>query len=495
LRAGPKFSLLATNTGKLNMAATAHIHPSHIQSIPADAITTLRERILGQALIAGDDGYDRARAVWNAMIDRHPSVIVRCRSIADVIAAVRFADDFRQPIAIKGGGHNVAGHAVCDGGVMVDMSLMRAVRVDPQGRRAFVEGGATWREVDHATQAFGLATPGGLISETGVAGLTLVGGIGWLRSRHGLAIDNLLAADVVTAGGTLLHASPETNADLYWAIRGGGGNFGIVTSFEFALHPVGPQVMFCAPIYSMSEGPELVRFWRDFMADKTDEVGSLVEFSTVPSDPAFPEKAWGSKVMTICAMYAGDAEEGERLLQPLRQLAVPVADFSGQMDYCAVQRLFDTLMPSGVYRCYWKAHYLNALQDDTIDLIFDRFAKTPSPKTLSSIWTFGGGTARVAPEATAFGDRSMPYMFSIDSVWAKPEDDQANLNWTRDFWQRLRPQSHKGRIYLNFPGFGEDSRDLVASSYGDNYARLKAIKRKFDPGNVFRFNQNIPPEV
>ena len=275
----------------------------------------LRRSIAGEVFAAADAGYDGARAVWNAMIDRRPAIIVRCKSAADVIGSVGFARTRGLPVSIRGGAHNVAGHAVCDNGVMIDLSAMRSVRVDPERRRAWVEGGATWGDVDRATQAFGLATPGGLISDTGVGGLTLSGGIGWLRSRYGLCIDNLAGADVVTADGRLVRASAEENADLLWALKGGGGNFGVVTTFEFKLHPVGPQVMFCAPIYPLEAGSGPIRFWRDFLRDKNDDVGSLVEFSTIPPDPAYPREAWGRRVYTIAALYAGDASEGAALLQ------------------------------------------------------------------------------------------------------------------------------------------------------------------------------------
>lgn len=368
-----------------------------------------------------------------------------------MIRAVTFARANGLPISIRGGGHNVAGHAVGDDAVMIDLSAMRGVRVDPERRRALVEGGATWGDVDVATQAFGLATPGGLISDTGVGGLTLSGGIGWLRSRHGLCIDNLVSADVVTANGQLIHASSDENADLLWALKGGGGNFGVVTTLEFALHPIGPTVMFCGPVYPIESGSAPIRFWREFLKDKNDRVGSLIEFSTIPNDPGYPEAAWGERVYTIAAVFAGDPDEGEALLQPLRELGEMVTDY------------------------------------------LERNASPPSPNTLSSIWNFGGATAAVGAADTAFGDRSMPWMVSIDSVWTAPEDDAANIAWTRDFWDRLTPYSHKGRLYLNFAGFGEGNEELVRRSFGDNFADLGAIKRKYDPDNVFRFNQNIQP--
>ena len=464
-----------------------------MEKMMSNAIEELGNKIDGEILVSGQEGYDGARAVWNAMIDRKPALIARCKNADDVVKTVIYARDHNLPVSIRGGGHNVAGHAVCDDGVMIDLSQMRTVQVDADNRRARVDGGATWGDVDNETQKFGLATPGGLISDTGVAGLTLSGGIGWLRSAYGLCIDNILSVEMVTADGQLRTASETENADLFWAIRGGGGNFGVITMFEFALHPVGPQVMFCAPIYPLEAGAGPIRFWRDFLADKNDDVGSLVEFSTVPEGPDFPRESWGKRVYTIAAVYAGDAKKGEELLQPLRELGELVTDFSGQIEYCELQKLFDTLMPFGEYRCYWKSHYINGLSDQVIDLILEGNAAPPSPNTLSSIWNFGGATARVAADATAFGDRSMPYMFSIDSVWSEPADDDANINWTRDFWGRMKPHSQQGRMYLNFPGLGEEGEKVLEDTFGANYSRLREIKRKYDPENRFRFNQNIRP--
>jgi len=459
----------------------------------SDNLTEFKSIIDGSVLQKGDDGYGKARMVWNAMINKYPSIIVQCSNANDVAKSVNYARQNRLPVSIRGGGHNVAGHAVCDDGVMVDLSLMRHVDVDAEAKLAWVDGGAIWRDVDEATQKYGLATPGGLISDTGVAGLTLSGGIGWLRSRYGLCIDNMVAAEVVTADGQLLNASESENADLFWALRGGGGNFGVVTRFQFKLHKVGPTVMFCAPIYPIETGAEPIRFWREFMAKHNHEVGSLVEFSTVAEGPDFPEESWGKQVYTLLAVYAGDAEEGEKLLQPLRELGDMVTDFSGRMNYCEVQSLFDTLMPAGEYRSYWKSHYLNGLSDEVIDKILRAFATTPSPNTLSSIWNFGGATAAVPADATAFGDRTMPYMYSIDSVWSDQSDDEKNISWTRDLWNHMKQHSDKGRMYLNFPGQGEEGAKLLQDTFGDNYSNLQSIKKKYDPGNLFCFNQNIAP--
>jgi FAD/FMN-containing dehydrogenase len=428
------------------------------------------------------------------MIDRRPLAISRCRSVDDVIASVRFAGERGLPVSIRGGGHNVAGHAVCDGGLMIDLSCMRGVAVNPSLRSASVQGGALWADVDAATQAHGLATPGGLISETGVAGLTLSGGVGWLRSAHGLSIDNLLAVDIVTADGTLTRASPSEHPDLFWAIRGGGGNFGVVVNFEFKLHPVGPTVMFAAPIYPLSAGAGPIRFWRDFLADKSDVVGSLCEFSTVPESADYPEEFWGARCYTLAAVYAGDAAHGERLLQPLRELGPMVTDFSGQMPYCDVQKLFDPLYPAGEYRCYWKSHLLSQLTDEAIDEAIQNAAASPSDKSISSLWNFGGATAAVPAEATAFGDRSFGWMYSLDSVWRDAADDEKVIGWTRSAWNRARRHSHEGRLYLNFAGQDADSDELTRSAFGKHYGRLARIKKRYDPGNMFRFNQNIQPE-
>ncbi len=448
----------------------------------------------GNVLLPGGAGYDEARAVWNAMIDRKPALIAQCLSSRDVASVVGYAGETGSAVSIRGGGHNVAGHAVCDGGIMIDLSKMRDVTVDTDKQTALVAGGATWRDVDAATQPHGLVTPGGLISDTGVAGLTLSGGIGWLRSRYGLCIDNMLSVEIVTADGQIRRASEQENADLFWAVRGGGGNFGVITEFEFQLHPLGPEVMFCAPIYPLECGAEPIRFWRDFLADKNDRIGSLVEFSTVPEDDEFPRESWGKQVYTIAAVYAGDAEEGEQVMQPLRELGPMVTDFSGRMDYREVQQLFDTQMPAGQFRCYWKSHYLNGLTDAVIDDILAGVTTVPSPNSLSSIWNFGGATAQVPEQATAFGDRSMPWMYSIDSVWEDADNDAENIGWTRDFWEQMQPYSHNGRMYLNFPGQGEEGDRLLQDTFGsDNYQLLREIKATYDPGNRFRFNQNIRP--
>jgi FAD/FMN-containing dehydrogenase len=465
------------------MAATATLAPSSIESF--------RSIMRGEVLEPSSPSYDTTRIVWNGMIDRRPALIARCRSSADVEASVNFAREERLAIAIRSGGHNVAGYAVCDGGLMIDMSLMNGVRVAGLNR-AFVEGGATWADVDAATNPLGRATPGGLISATGVAGLTLSGGIGWLRGSHGLSVDNLLAADLVTADGRLIHVDATQNPDLFWALRGGGGNFGVVTSFEFKLHPIEPELMFCGPAYPEERANEIIPLWRDFMQTAPDRLSGLAEFSTIPEDPSVPEHAWGRRVLALAHVYDGPADEGERVVAPLRSFGEPLVDFSGRMPYRTIQALYDGLFPKGRDRCYWKSTYLSRLDDEVIGEITARMAKRPSEMTFASIWKFGGFVQRVAADATAFGDRSMPFMLSLDAIWPGADDDDANIGWVRSFWQDMQRYS-TGRLYLNFPGHGEGA-NLVRDAFGaEVYARLAKIKHRYDPDNLFRLNQNILP--
>ncbi|MBL9050703.1 MAG: FAD-binding oxidoreductase [Tabrizicola sp.] len=448
--------------------------------------------ISGLVLRPGDADYDAVRVIWNGMIDRRPAIIVRCRSAADVRAAVLHARAAGLAIAVRSGGHNVAGYAVCDGGLMIDLSLMNSVRVHPSLDRATVGGGATWADLDAAATPFGRATPGGLISATGVAGLTLSGGVGWLRGTHGLSCDNLLAADVVLATGELVHASETQNPDLLWGLRGGGGNFGVVTAMDFALHPIEPEMMFCAPAYPEEIAADILPRWRGFMAAAPDSLSGLAEFSTIPADPAYPQEIWGRRVVALATVHDGPAEEGERLTMPLRQLAEPLIDFSGRMPYRVIQTLFDGIFPKGRDRCYWKSTYLKGLDEDVIHDILSGLSRRPSEMTYSSIWYLGGAVSRVAPEATAFGDRSMRWMLSLDAIWSSPDDDAANIDWVRGQWDEMQRHS-TGRLYLNFPGLGEGDT-LVRDAFGPGtYARLQEVKRRYDPQNIFHLNQNIVP--
>jgi FAD/FMN-containing dehydrogenase len=459
--------------------------------LPGQAyIDALKSIFRGEVLQATHPDYDATRIVWNGMIDRRPAIIARCRNAADVVAAVTFAVEHRLVIAVHSGGHNVAGYAVCDGGLMIDMSLMNGVRISPALDRAHVEGGAQWIDVDTATTPFNRATPGGLISATGVAGLTLSGGIGWLRGRHGLACDNLVAADVVTAGGALVHASENENPELLWALRGGGGNFGIVVNFEFRLHEIPSELMFCAPIYPEERANEVIAKWRDFMAVAPERLSGLAEFSTIPQDAAYPESTWGRRVVALAHVFDGPAAEGERVIAPLRAIGEPLLDFSAPMPYRTIQSLYDAIFPKGRDRCYWKSTYLKGLDDMVIRDICLQLAKRPSEMTYASIWKFGGAMQRVAPDATAFGDRSAPFMLSLDAIWSDAKEDESNVTWVRDVWADMQRHS-TGRLYLNFPGLGED-QSLVRRALGEaTYARLQQVKRIYDPENVFRLNQNI----
>jgi FAD/FMN-containing dehydrogenase len=458
----------------------------------AAAVDALRASLRGELLDAAHPGYDAARVVWNGMIDRRPALIARCRTAADVAAAVNFARDHGLLIAIRSGGHNVAGYAVCDGGMMIDMTLMNGVRLSPALDRAFVEGGALWLDVDSATSPFNRATPGGLISATGVAGLTLSGGIGWLRGRHGLACDNLVAADIVTADGRLLHTSETQRPELLWALRGGGGNFGVVVNFEFKLHEIPAELMFCAPIYAEERAHEIIPLWRDFMATAPERLSGLAEFSTIPEDPAFPENSWGRRVIALAHVYDGPADEGERIIAPLRAFGETVLDFSSPMPYRTIQTLYDAIFPKGRDRCYWKSTYLKSLDDGVIRDIAGHLSRRPSEMTYASVWKFGGAMQRVHAEATAFGDRSAPFMLSLDAIWSDAKDDEANMAWVRSTWTDMQRYS-TGSLYLNFPGLGED-KSLVRNALGEEtYSRLQQVKRAYDPDNLFRLNQNIQP--
>lgn len=458
------------------------------------AVEAFKARLRGALLRSSDDGYDEARAIWNGMIDKRPALIVRCTGAADVVDAVNFARTHNLLLAVRGGGHNVAGNAVCDGGLMIDLSLMRGVRVDPGERRAWAQGGATWGDLDRETQAFGLAAPGGVVSTTGIAGLTLGGGFGWLRRKHGLSIDNLHSVDIVTADGHFRRASEKEHADLFWAVRGGGGNFGVVTGFEFRLHPVGPEVMLAAAMYPVAQAAAFAPKWRAFMAKAPDEVSSQMAFWNVPDIEAFPAHARGQPVVIFAAVYAGPVKEGQRILQPLREFGTPLVDLSGPTPFTAVQRSFDPFFPKGALQYYWKSIYLSSLGDEVIAAIAAAAAKRPSPKTLINVWSMGGAMSRVPAGDTAFGDRSAAFMLEISSTWEGAKDAERNIAWTRDFWAGMKRFSGGG-LYLNFPGLGEEREDLVRAAYGANYERLVALKGKYDPQNLFRLNQNIKPRT
>jgi FAD/FMN-containing dehydrogenase len=453
-----------------------------------EAAQAFSAALRGQVLRPGDAGYDEARAIQNGLIDRRPAFIAQCRGAADVIAAVTFAREQRLTLSVRGGGHNVAGNAVNDGGLVIDLSQMTGVRVDPHARTARVQGGATWADLDRETQVFGLAAPGGVVSTTGVAGLTLHGGMGHLRRKHGLSIDNLLAVDIVTADGQLRTASATENADLFWAVRGAGSNFGVVTSFEFQLHPVGPEVMLSATLYPLAAAPTVLPKWRDFLATAPDELSSLAVFWSVP--PGFPEELVGQPIVVIAGVYAGPVDEGERVTRPLREFATPLLDLSAPTPYTQVQSAFDPFFPKGMLY-YWKSTYVETLSDELLHALCQLAAERPSARTTMDIWPQVGAAMRVGADETAFGRRP-PYLLAFESSWTDPAESEANIAWAREAAAAMQRFSASG-VYLNFPGFGEERDDLARAAYGANYARLAALKATYDPDNLFRMNVNIPP--
>ena len=476
------------------MAVTTRV-PGSEGRLDEATVADFSAAIRGEVIQPGDAGYDEARTVRNGMIDRNPAIIVQCQGAADVMQAVNFARDNDLLLSVRGGGHNVAGSAVNDGGIVIDLSGMTAVRVDPQARTARVEGGATWADLDRETQVFGLATPGGVVSSTGVGGLTLHGGYGHLRRKYGLSIDNLLSVDIVTADGQLRTASESENADLFWAVRGAGSNFGVVTSFEFRLHPLGPEVMLSAAAYALEDAPEVLHQWRSFMATAPEEITSTAIFWTIPSNPpAFPPELHGKQIMVMLAFYAGPADEGERALQPLRELATPVLDLSGANLYTNVQSAFDLFFPKG-RRAYWKSILIDSLSDEFITDICGIAGSRPSGGVMIDIWNTTGAMQRVGATDTAYGDRSSPYMIALEATWDDPSDDEEHIAWTRKVWSDLHRYSAAGGVYLNFAGFGEEKEALLRAAYGPNYERLVQLKTKYDPTNLFRMNQNIKPHA
>ncbi len=457
-------------------------------------IEEFRLELGGEMLRAGDAGYDEARQVWNGMIDKRPAIIARCTGTADVICAVNFARENDLLVAVRGGGHNVAGSAICDGGLVIDLSPMKGIHVDPGRRTARAEAGATWADLDRETQVFGQATPGGVVSDTGIAGLTLGGGIGWLRRKYGLSCDNLLSVDLVTADGSYLIANEEENPDLFWGIKGGGGNFGVVTSFEYRLHPVGPEVMFCFVFHHGDETKEALRFYREYAAAAPDEVTSFAICGTTPDVAPFPEEIHGASYVLFAALYAGPVEEGERAVQPLREFSNPLIDFSGPMPYVEVQSLLDEDYPSGELQYYWKSLYLNDLDDEAIDRIIEHTARRPSALSTVDVWHMGGAISRFGAEESAFGGREAPFLLGVEANWEDPRNNDANTFWARECVEDMQRFSGGGQ-YLNFPGFLEGGEETLRATFGASYDRLAALKNKYDPDNMFRLNQNIKPSA
>jgi len=458
-----------------------------------DSLSELRLQLRGQALTPSDPGYEDARVPFNAMQTDRPGLIVRCTGTADVVDAVKFAGQNGIEITVRGGGHSVAGLSSSDGGMVLDLSLMNGVEVDPEARVARVQGGALWGDVDRETQLFGLATPGGVVSDTGVAGLTLSGGYGWLRRKWGLACDNIVSAQVVGADGTVRTASADVNPDLYWAIRGGGGNFGVVTSFTFRLYPLGPIVAFAGVFYAQKDASQVLRGYREYFKNAPDEVTPEAIAITMPADPHLPEPIHDQECFIVAAVYAGDPDKGMEVLQPLRELATPLADISQPMPFTAVQSAFDGFFPRGQLRSYWKSLYLSELSDEVIDLIAEKGGERPTYLTFVDVYVNGGAMGRVASEETAFGDRSAPYMVAVIGNWDDQTDDADNVGWIRDAWEEIG-RFGTGSTYLNFTGQVDEDVDVgVSEAYGENLRRLAELKAAFDPGNFFRRNNNITP--
>jgi hypothetical protein len=451
-----------------------------ISKLDQQIVSELKEKLTGALLQPGDPGYDEARKVWNGMIDRQPALIVRCQNSDDVIYAVNCAREHRLLLSVKAGGHNVTGNAVCDGGIMVDLSLMRSVKVNAEQKIAEVEPGATWGDFDAATQKHGLATTGGLVSTTGVAGLTLGGGVGWLVRKHGLSCDNLIEADIVTARGVLLKTSATEHQELFWGIRGGGGNFGIVTSMKFRLHQV-HTVLGGMIIHSRDKAKEVLQFHREFMKTAPEELTLYTGLITSPD---------GIPVVAMVGCYTGDLEQGEAVLKPLRAFGSPIADLIAPIPYPQMQTLLDAAVPHG-HRYYWKSNFLEDLSDEAIDVIVAYAAAVPSAFSAILVEYYGGASNREPAGGTAFPHRLSQFDLVIISNWTDRLEDEKNISWTRKFWEAIQPYSSH-RVYVNV--LGVEGEDRVKEAYGKSYPRLAALKRQYDPSNLFRLNQNIPPE-
>lgn len=457
--------------------------------LPADSIDGFKSTIRGDVLLPADAGYEDARRIWNAMVDRRPAVIVRCSGVADIINSVAFARDRELAVAVRGGGHNIAGNAVCDGGLMIDLSPMKSVRINPETRRAYVEPGALLSDFDHEAQVFGLATPLGINSTTGVAGLTLGGGFGWLSRQHGLTVDNLVAAEVITADGKRVWASADTHSELFWAIRGGGGNFGIVTLFEFQLHPVGPEVLTGLIVFPFEQAKRLLTQYREYVDTMPDDLNVWAVLRQAPPLPFLPETVHGKEVVIFPFFYTGDTEEGMRLIEPLRRFGQAHGEHIGSQPYTAWQQAFDPLLTPGA-RNYWKSHNFTALQDGALETVIEYAGKLPSPQCEIFIGLIGGQASRVAADATAYAHRDAKFVLNVHSRWETPAEDNRCITWAREFFEAAKPHA-TGGVYVNF--LTQDESERIAAAYGPNYDRLVQLKNRYDPQNLFRLNQNIQP--
>lgn len=458
-------------------------------SVPEEAIEELRATMSGGVLMAEDADYADARQIWNGMVDRKPGMILRCSTPGDVKAAVRFASEHDLLVTVRGGGHNIAGNAVADGAVMIDLSPMRAVEVDASAKRVRVEAGALLSDVDAATQAHGLALPLGINSTTGIAGLTLGGGFGWLSRKHGMTIDNLISAEVVTADGRSVTASEDENPDLFWGLRGGGGNFGIVTSFEFQLHEIGPEVLAGLIVHPFEDAERVLRAYRAFAEAAPDDLTVWVVLRKAPPLPFLPEEWHGREVLVLAAFHAGDVDHGEKLLEPLRSVGEPIADVIGPQRYADWQQAFDPLLTPGA-RNYWKSHDFAELSDDLLDTVLDQVGQLPTSECEVFIAQMGGAASRVPADATAYPHRNVNFIMNVHTRWRGPELDSGCIEWARGLFSATAPHA-TGGVYVNF--MPDDEIDRVAAAYGDNHARLVELKREWDPANRFRMNQNIRP--
>jgi len=452
-------------------------------------------RFRGEVITAQHREYDVARAVWNGTVDRRPAVIARCGGTTDVAAAVSFAREHDLEVAVRGGAHNVAGTAVCDDGIVIDLSAMRGASVDPIQRTALVQGGSLWRDVDHATQAHGLATTGGIVGHTGVGGLRLGGGIGWLMRKHGLTIDNLVEAEVVTAEGEIIRASADDHPDLFWALRGGGGNFGVVTSFRFALHPVGPTVVAGPVFWAAEDTTDVVRFYREFVAGAPDELGNVIRLGTIPPLPVVDVDLHFRPAVAVVSCYAGPVEAGERAVRALRRFGTPLVDLVGPTRYVDHQSGLDDTVPHG-WHYYWKATNLAGLSDDVIDIVAEHAYDAASPRSYAAIFHMGVAVARVSRDATAYPVRDAEHNIIIGAAWL-PEQNvtlgTTEAAWARQFLEALQP--HRAGVYVNFLD-SDDDPSRVHEAYGDaTYRRLAEVKAEYDPENVFHINKNIQPEA
>lgn len=458
------------------------------QAIDDERIEQLEMGFRGDLIRPDDATYDDVRAVWNGMIDKYPILIARCHGVADVISAVEFARENDLPVAVRGGGHSVAGSAVCNDGLVIDCSAMTGVRVDPDERTAWAQAGTTWMDLDHETQEFGLATPGGVVSDTGIAGLTLGGGIGHLRCKYGLSCDNLRSVELVTADGEFLTVSRTENPDLFWGLRGGGGNFGVVTAFEYDLHSVGPEVATCLVFYPGDQMGECLRAYREYVESAPEEVSTLTLAGVMPDEEPFPADVVNDLKIGILGCYAGSVEEGKPALSSLREFAEPIADFSGTMPYADFQQLFDEDYPAGM-RYYWKSLYLDRLSDSAIDRITYWVDTAPSSLSTIDVWQLGGAIADVDVSESAFAGRHAPFLLGVEANWEDPANDGTNIAWVRDCLDDMR-QFSDGSVYLNFPGFFEEGDEMMRTTFGSAYDRLVALKDEYDPTGLFRAGQN-----